>query len=142
MARQTRRAALVKSYNLLKLLIKDCSAEKADDSGRDLELAGATVLEDGDFKGTLEDVILHSTNEFYRWHTDLEAARISETEEKYQHYAQTLKGHHASCQELLGKARAMLCLPVACQVPFAMHTICRRDLGQAVQSASCPSHWP
>ena len=40
----------------------------------------------------LEDVVLHSTNQFYKWHSELEAAFASETEEKYRQYAADLQG--------------------------------------------------
>ena len=51
----------------------------------------------------LEDVVLHTSNQFYRWHTELEAARTSETEEKYRQYAATLTGHLQACDDLIGK---------------------------------------
>ena len=41
-----------------------------------------------------------------RWHGELEAARNSETEEKYRRYAATLEAHLAGCQQILDKARA------------------------------------
>ena len=77
-------------------------------AGRVTDAPGRLAGEDGEFKGVLEEVVLHTSNEFYRWHTELEAARTSATEEKYQHYADTLKGHYASCQELLGKVNRLL----------------------------------
>ncbi len=49
----------------------------------------------------LEEVILQNSNQFCRWHTELEAARTLETEEKYRRYADTLSGHLASCDALL-----------------------------------------
>ena len=39
--------------------------------------------EDKDAKGSgtaLEEVVLQNSNQFYRWHTELEAARTLETE--------------------------------------------------------------
>ena len=40
-----------------------------------------------------------------RWHGELEAARTSETEEKYRRYAATLDAHLAGCQQILDKVR-------------------------------------
>ena len=51
----------------------------------------------------LEEVVLQNSNQFCRWHTELEAARTLETEEKYRRYADTLSGHLASCDALLEK---------------------------------------
>jgi len=62
--------------------------------------------EDKDAKGSgtaLEEVVLQNSNQFYRWHTELEAARTLETEEKYRRYADTLSGHLFSCDALLNK---------------------------------------
>ena len=59
---------------------------------------------EGTGSGTaLEEVVLQNSNQFYRWHTELEAARTLETEEKYRRYADTLSGHLASCDALLEK---------------------------------------
>ena len=90
-------------------------------AGRGADVAGSLAQDDGDFKGALEEVILHSSNEFYRWHTELEAARISETEEKYQHYADTLKAHYVTCQALLGK--------VAGHIPSALQRTAASPMG-------------
>ena len=51
----------------------------------------------------LEDVVLHSTNQFYKWHSELEAAFASETEEKYRQYAADLQGRLSNCAEILSK---------------------------------------
>ncbi|DBB10820.1 hypothetical protein WJX82_004700 [Trebouxia sp. C0006] len=56
----------------------------------------------------IEDVVLHSTNQFYKWHSELEAAFASETEEKYKQYAAELQGRLDSCAEILGKVDAVL----------------------------------
>ena len=56
----------------------------------------------------IEDVVLHSTNQFYKWHSELEAAFASETEEKYKQYAAELQGRLDSCAEILGKASSLL----------------------------------
>ena len=52
----------------------------------------------------IEDVVLHSTNQFYKWHSELEAAFASETEEKYKQYAAELQSRLDNCAEILGKA--------------------------------------
>lgn len=41
----------------------------------------------------LEDAMLHNTNQFYKWISELEAARTSESERKYETYASILRGH-------------------------------------------------
>lgn len=51
-----------------------------------------------------EDIVLHSTNQFYKWHSELEAAFASETEEKYKQYAAELQGRLDRCADILGKA--------------------------------------
>ena len=53
--------------------------------------------------GALEEVVLQNSSQFYRWHTELEAARTLETEQKYRNYADALKGHLTSCDDLLEK---------------------------------------
>ena len=63
--------------------------DSAGDSGEDEVTAGS-----------LEEAVLHSANQFHRWHTELEAARVAETEAKYQQYADTLQQHLTSCRQL------------------------------------------
>lgn len=60
------------------------------------------------FVGSLEDAVLHNANQFHKWHTELEAACASETEEKYKQYAQLLQGHLASCDKLQGQVGALV----------------------------------
>ncbi len=43
-------------------------------------------------EGPLDEVVLENSNQFYRWHSELEAAQTLETEEKYKEYAASLKG--------------------------------------------------
>jgi hypothetical protein len=57
------------------------------------------------FVGSLEDAVLQNANQFHKWHTELEAACASETEEKYKQYAQLLQNHLASCDKLQGQVR-------------------------------------
>lgn len=56
----------------------------------------------------LEDVVLHSTNQFYKWHSELEAAFVSETEEKYKQYAAELQSRLDTCADISGKASPLL----------------------------------
>ena len=56
----------------------------------------------------LEDVVLHSTNQFYKWHSELEAAFASETEEKYKQYATELQGRLDRCADILSKVCCLL----------------------------------
>ncbi|EFJ48495.1 component of oligomeric golgi complex 3 [Volvox carteri f. nagariensis] len=60
------------------------------------------------YVGTLEDAVLHNTSQFHKWHSELEAACASETEEKYKRYADLLSSHVASCEHILGKVDATL----------------------------------
>lgn len=54
------------------------------------------------FAGTsFEDVVLQNSSEFYRWLSELEAARASETEVKYQRHAAVLESHLKACDDLL-----------------------------------------
>lgn len=55
--------------------------------------------------GTLEEAVLHNTNQFQRWHSELEAACASEMEEKYKRYADLLNSHLKSCEGILGQVR-------------------------------------
>lgn len=59
----------------------------------------------------LEDAVLQNSHHFHQWHSELEAARTSETEEKYRRYASTLEGHMRGCQQILSKARTAGWLP-------------------------------
>ena len=58
--------------------------------------------------GTLEDAVLRNTNQFHKWHSDLEAAMASEMEEKYKRYADLLNSHLSSCDSILGKVTRTL----------------------------------
>lgn len=62
--------------------------------------AAAPGAKGDSFVGSLEEAVLHNANQFHKWHTELEAACASETEEKYQQYAQLLHNHLASCDRL------------------------------------------
>ncbi|GIL89428.1 hypothetical protein Vretimale_18913 [Volvox reticuliferus] len=55
------------------------------------------------YVGTLEDAVLHNTSQFHKWHSELEAACASETEEKYKRYADLLSSHVAACENILAK---------------------------------------
>lgn len=55
------------------------------------------------YVGTLEDAVLQNTNQFYKWHSELEAACASETEEKYKQYADLLNSHLKACGDISGK---------------------------------------
>ena len=62
------------------------------------------------YVGTLEDAILHNTSQFHKWHSELEAACASETEEKYKRYADLLNSHAEACETILAKVRiGLLC---------------------------------
>eukprot|EP00798_Chlamydomonas_sp_ICE-L_P008686 gene8686-34133_t len=55
------------------------------------------------YVGTLEDAVLHNTNQFHKWHAELESACASEMEEKYKRYADLLHSHLQSSENILGK---------------------------------------
>ncbi|GLC45161.1 hypothetical protein PLESTB_000428800 [Pleodorina starrii] len=55
------------------------------------------------YVGTLEEAVLHNTSQFHKWHSELEAACASETEEKYKRYADLLSSHVTSCEHILAK---------------------------------------
>jgi len=54
-------------------------------------------------EGSLEEAVLENSNQFYRWHSEVEAARVLETEEKHQEYAESLRGHIRALDELQEK---------------------------------------
>ncbi|KAI3426341.1 hypothetical protein D9Q98_008714 [Chlorella vulgaris] len=61
------------------------------------------------FAGTgFEDVTLQNSSDFYRWLSELEAARSSETEEKFRRYSAALEGHLATCDSLLATVKEVL----------------------------------
>ncbi|KAL5182758.1 Conserved oligomeric Golgi complex subunit 3 [Glycine soja] len=62
-----------------------------------------------DDSGTIETVMVN-TNQFYKWFTDLESAMKSETEEKYQHYVNTLTDRIQTCDEILQQVIFILVL--------------------------------
>lgn len=55
------------------------------------------------YEGTLEDAVLRNTNQFHKWHAELDAACALEMEEKYKRYADLLNSHLASCEGILGQ---------------------------------------
>ena len=59
--------------------------------------------------------MLHNTNQFYKWISELETARTSESERKYQTYASILRGHleassHVEDRVRCGVHRACSCI--------------------------------
>lgn len=71
-------------------------------SGEEAAAADATApgAKRDSYVGSLEEAVLHNANQFHKWHTELEAACASETEEKYKQYGQLLQSHLASCDRL------------------------------------------
>jgi hypothetical protein len=80
------------------------AAEAALSSSSAAKAAGAES-----YTGSLEDAVLHNANQFHKWHTELEAACASETEEKYKRYAGLLGGYLASCDGLQDKVGGFDC---------------------------------
>ncbi|KAM7489703.1 hypothetical protein LguiB_027187 [Lonicera macranthoides] len=69
-------------------------------SGQDNGLSNSTKQYSVEESGAVETALVN-TNEFYKWFTDLEAAMKSETEEKYQHYVNTLTERIQTCDGIL-----------------------------------------
>ncbi|TYH66158.1 hypothetical protein ES332_D06G104100v1 [Gossypium tomentosum] len=69
-------------------------------SGQDAGLSVSTKDNNFGDSGAIE-AILVNTNQFYKWFTDLELAMRSETEEKYQHYVNTLTDRIQTCDDIL-----------------------------------------
>lgn len=82
--------------------------------------------------GSLEDAVLHNANQFHKWHTELEAACASETEEKYKQYAQLLQGHLASCDRLQDQVRGVCVFKQEALLP---------TWGMACSHMCSPLHW-
>lgn len=68
---------------------------------------GGSSSKGDSYVGSLEDAVLHNAHQFHKWHTELEAACASETEEKYKRYADLLEGHLEACSVLQVKVRLM-----------------------------------
>ena len=71
-------------------------------------------------RGSLEEKVLENSNQFYRWHSELEAARTLETEEKYQQYAKSLRGHLQALEGLQDKVS----MARTKEQPCHMHQAC------------------
>ncbi|KAA3477319.1 conserved oligomeric Golgi complex subunit 3-like [Gossypium australe] len=69
-------------------------------SAQDAGLSVSTKDNNFGDSGAIE-AILVNTNQFYKWFTDLESAMRSETEEKYQHYVNTLTDRIQTCDDIL-----------------------------------------
>lgn len=67
----------------------------------------ATVADEGpdDVGGVLDDAMLQNTNQFYKWIAELEAARTSESEQKYEAYASILHGHLRASEDVAERVR-------------------------------------
>jgi hypothetical protein len=50
-----------------------------------------------------DKLLLHNSHQFYKWHSELEAAMGRETEQKYRHYAGSLEGHLQTCDRILSQ---------------------------------------
>ncbi|MED6147601.1 Golgi transport complex subunit 3 [Stylosanthes scabra] len=69
-------------------------------SVQDTALTVKTKDSSFDDNGAIQTVMVN-TNQFYKWFTDLESAMKSETEEKYQHYVNTLTERIQTCDDIL-----------------------------------------
>jgi len=77
-------------------------ADQATDTGPTDGSSGAAA-NGGRASEDFENAVLHNSAQFYRWHSELEATRTSETEEKFRTHARALQGHLTACQELQAK---------------------------------------
>ncbi|KAF5726117.1 Sec34-like family protein isoform 1 [Tripterygium wilfordii] len=62
-----------------------------------------SAKENGFAESEAIEAVLVNTNEFYKWFTDLESAMKSETEEKYQHYVNSLTERIETCDNILSQ---------------------------------------
>eukprot|EP00955_Chlamydomonas_euryale_P073790 361840-Chlamydomonas_euryale.AAC.15 len=76
--------------------------ERTTSSTAEIDVSGAHAKGDK-FQGTLEDAVLRNTNQFHKWHSELEAACALEMEEKYKRYADLLNSHWSSCDAILNQ---------------------------------------
>ncbi|KAK9274826.1 hypothetical protein L1049_022078 [Liquidambar formosana] len=84
-------------------------------SAQDNALSVSTKDNTFEESGAIEAVLVN-TNQFYKWFTDLESAMKSETEEKYQHYVNTLTERIQTCDDILHQVDATLDLFNALQL--------------------------
>jgi hypothetical protein len=68
----------------------------------------ATGSQEDGYDGNLDDAVLQNANQFHKWHSELEAACATETEQKYQQYAQLLISHLQACESIQKKVCAPL----------------------------------
>lgn len=54
---------------------------------------------------SIDEAVLENSNQFYRWHSELESARTLETEEKYQQYADSLRSQLTVLEQLQAQVR-------------------------------------
>ncbi len=86
---------------------------------------GAVQAKNDSYEGTLEDAVLRNTNQFHKWHSELEAACASEMEEKYKRYADLLNSHFSSCESILGQVgRAPRGMSASCMVHCVGDAVC------------------
>lgn len=81
-------------------VVDDRRAAHAAEQGSHAE---AVQGKNDSYEGTLEDAVLRNTNQFHKWHAELDAACALEMEEKYKRYADLLNSHLASCEGILGQ---------------------------------------
>jgi hypothetical protein len=75
----------------------------------------------------LDDIVLQNSHQFYKWHGELEAARTSETEQKYRRYGEVLGGHLTTCNQLMHQVDSTLAYFDALQEqvsPFTSYFFC------------------
>lgn len=68
-----------------------------------------------------QDLILQNSHQLYKWHSQLETAMSCETEGKYLQYAQALKGHVSTCDQILSQV-CTISIPDPCDGPICSAT--------------------
>ena len=97
------------------------AAEAAVSSSNPAKAAGADS-----YTGSLEDAVLHNANQFHKWHTELESACASETEEKYKRYAGLLGGYLGTCDGLQEKVGGVILQERASSSSDVAHSTCSK----------------
>ena len=81
-----------------------------------------------------DEAVLQNSAEFYKWHSELEATRTSETEEKFRRYAATLQGYLDACGALLSKAHLSRMPALDSSAYVVVFVVGRRTVLHAAQS--------
>eukprot|EP00976_Prorocentrum_cordatum_P090032 1187943-Prorocentrum_minimum.AAC.4 len=70
-----------------------------------------------------DSLLLHNSHQFYKWHSELEAAMGKETEQKYLQYAESLEGHLQTCDQILAQVMPTASWIVKLQISKPVHVV-------------------